>query len=471
MRHLLAAIAFTFSTFFPAGDPDRTRDIEKHFTTQPTQLIEITGFSGSEVKFRSREKNEVYIKVGIRLDASDESYEQQYIDEVSLIDTQTPHGVRISLKEPKSPSRSIESVSGFFRKLFGGFYVRKEVVGEIYVPQSNPLTTDLRYGSFDLENMKGSLRLLGTSNTLTLRNCSAVEEVENDYGKTVIENSGGKMEISGKSSRITVEDFKGSITMDAEYSTITLRNVTQASKIRSRSATINADDIGGDLSIDADYSTVTANKIAGMLRIENTSGKIRVKNADGMYIDANYTSVDASTISGKAAREIFVKGQSGSLHLEDAVGNVKIDNPYSTINLIKIKGNVDVSSKSARINGTDITGDWASRTEYSSVTVRGLSAQRIEMTNKSNPIDLQLTIPPTHMDIRNEYGSVTVSMPSGFSGEVDLNATYGKVDTNLPLEKTRSFKGAGAYAIGKVGSGNGKINIETSSANVKLMQR
>ena len=94
-----------------------------------------------------------------------------------------------------------------------------------------------------------------------------------------------------------------------------------------------------------------------------------------------------------------------------------------------------------------------------------------QTTSKSGKIDLKLKTPPSVIDIRNEYADVNVDMPTGFSGDVDLNVSYGSIHTNLQLEKEKSFDGGGGYAMGKIGSGHGKISLETKSANINLKQR
>jgi hypothetical protein len=91
------------------------------------------------------------------------------------------------------------------------------------------------------------------------------------------------------------------------------------------------------------------------------------------------------------------------------------------------------------------------------------------ITNSSNPVEVQLKSVPAHIDIKNQYGSASVSMPSGYVGEVSLEATYGQIECNLPI-KVKSL-GGGAYGTGKMGTGTGSINIETESGNIKLMQR
>ena len=91
------------------------------------------------------------------------------------------------------------------------------------------------------------------------------------------------------------------------------------------------------------------------------------------------------------------------------------------------------------------------------------------MTNKSDKIEAELSVVPSTVDIRNEYGSVSVDLPRGFSGDISLDAEYGKVNTDFPIQSRN--RGSSGYAIGKVGSGTGRITIETRSGNIELSQK
>lgn len=444
---------------------DKDRELEKRYPVEPGERIEIAGFNGSDITFRSWDKNEVSIKLRVRFESSDEEFEQRYIEEIAIKESRNSSGLSITLDEPRFSAAK----GGWLSRLFRSYYVRKEISGEIVVPQSNPLTAEVKYATLTLENMAGTVHLPGGNNDLTLKNCGALGEIRNDYGKTVIEQSGGNLKLTSKSGKVTVEEFNGPAWIDAEYTTIKVSRVKGETTIRSKSATITAGDIGSHLTVDADYSTLTVENVAGFLKVTNQSGKVRVRKVEGLSVDAKYTSVEAREVSGKAGKEITVLGQSGSLTLEDAAGNLRIENPYSKIDLKNIQGNIDLANKSGRVTAAGIQGDWTSATEYSTVTVRDLTAQTVRMTSKSNPIDLHLKTTPSVIDIRNEHGSVSVSMPVGYSGDVVMEASYGNIDTNLPI-RSKSL-GSGAYATGKVGSGSGSITIETKSAGIKLIQR
>jgi hypothetical protein len=456
MKTLILAVATATSLFFET--PDRHRTIEEHFKTQPSQRIEMRSFSGAKIKVKSWEKDEVSIRLDISYSSSDVRDEQRFLEY-----TQSAEALTITYWEADMSGKGRRSFWSWVTSIFSGGFMTKEIEGEIYVPQSNSLSAEVRYGSISLDGMKGPLRLDGTGNTVVLKNCSAIQEVTNDYGKTTIERSGGSLQLSSKSATILVDQFTGKATIDADYSNITARDVTQSLVIFSSSGTIKVDHVGGNTTIRSDYSNITANNIGGMLEIEDKSGKIRATGVDGVKVEGDYGSMEIS--------DVALSGQSGSISLSDAVGDVQINNPYGTVDLKEIKGSVEIKSKSSNVRASGVSGDWTSTTEYCTLSLRDVSAKRVTMSNTGGQIDIALKLAPTFVDIKNEYATVNLEIPTGFSGDVDLNAIYGHIETNLPLSKTKSFDGGGGYAIGKIGTGNGKLSIETKSGNVKVMQR
>ena len=469
MKTALFAVAASMLLF--VNTPDRHRTIEEHYVTTPSQSIELRGLSGSRIKIRSWDKNEVSIRLDISFSSSNEKDEQKYLDAISLKKTQQDKMLRIDYLEPEITTKGNRSFWSWLNSVFSGSYTRKETEGEIFVPRANALTAEIRYGVIEMEGMKGALVFLGTGNTLRLKDCATVGEVTNDYGKATLENCGGNLRLSSKSTTIVLEQFDGKADIDADYSNITVRDIKQGLSIRSTSGTIKVDNVGGDATIRSDYTTITANNVKGMLTIEDKSGMIRARGMDGVSVDGQYSTMEIADVAGKSGKAIVLEGASGSISLANATGDVRINNPYGIIDLKDIKGSVEIQSKSSNIRATGVTGNWSSATEYSQVTLRELSAKRVKVSNSSSPIDIELKTPPTDVEITNEYGTVNLSMPPGFSGDVDINVTYARIQTNLPLPRTKNFDGGGGYAIGKIGNGTGKLSIETKSGNVKVMQK
>ncbi|MFH0989332.1 MAG: DUF4097 family beta strand repeat-containing protein [bacterium] len=466
MKYLFHVIALSLLVSISYGD--ETRTFEKRFTPTSSQTVEIMGFHGADVKFMSWEKNEVFISLIVEYDASDRDEEKKFLDGIKIVDSQTSTTLRITYKEPSSSRK--EGFFGIIKRIFSGSYRSKRISGEIYVPKTNALTSDLQYGSITLEGMKNTIRLTGQGNTLKIRRCDALSEIDNNYGSTTIEQCGGTLNLSAQSSsKILIENFAGGGRIDANYSNVTVRKFTKALSIQVQSGTIKAEDIEGDLTLDADYSTVTAERIKGVVDVQDQSGKVTVKEVTGLIGDVSYSNVSVTTINAKNSRGVDLKGQSGSITLQDIAGKVRIESPYTTIRLQKIKGDIDISDQSGTITGDGIAGDWTSDTPYSSLTLQQMESKKITITNTSGGVNLQLAALPLQMQIKTEYTSVSVTMPKGYSGEVNLEATYGEVDCNLPI-RIKNL-GGGSYGIGKIGNGSGSITIETKSGNIKLNEK
>lgn len=460
-------IAFAVSLVLIGATPptDQTRDLEHHSVTSPSQRIEIRGLSGTEIDFKSWDKNEVAMTIHVRISSSDREYEEEYVQSLRIRETKSETSLLLEFIEMRRGARG----GGFWSLFTGGSYVRKEIRGEIFVPRSNALTTDFSYGAMALENMKGELRILGKNNYLSLKECSNVRIIENEYGESTLQNCGGNLKLTGMSSKVVIESFTGPVEVDARYSTITVKNVTQTALIKSQSGRITAETIGGNVGIEADYTTITATSIKGILSVKTKSGNLRVKGAGGLTIDAPYTPVEASDVASPTGKPVTFSGQSGSLALENVKGDLMLDGPYSDIDLKNIQGSVELLSKSSRVTADGISGDWTSKTEYSTLRLRSLRSKIFRATNKSGDLRLDLVTVPAEIGIRNEYGNVEVTMPKGFTGEVTLDAEYGSIDTDLPIRNRKTE--SSAYASGSVGSGTGKITIETKSAGITITQR
>ena len=443
---------------------EKTATVERHVATSPSQRVELLGFSGSNIRIRSWAKDEVSIKINVSVSSSDADYERDYIAAARIDQESTSAILRLRWNEP----RMNEDVGSFFSRLFRHFFLRKEVSGEIFVPRSNPLMTDMRYGTLTLEDMDGALNLNGTSNTLTVRNCSSIQQVDNRYGTTVIERSGGSLKLDGESSTVTVDDFTGRAEIDANYSAVTMARISEGVSVSDKSGKVDISDVGGDARVDANYSTITLAGVKGFVDLRSMSATVKVRTVGGIRVNAKYSTIEITDVSAEKGKQMNITGQSGSIEIRDAKGDLSIEAPYTEITLKRITGSVDLSSSSATIRGEDIKGNWSSRADYASVDVRGLTASSVTAEGKSGGIRISLRNVPRKIDIRNEYADVTVKLPKGFGGSVELDDQYGTIDTNFPLKKSR--RADITYLNGTVGSGDGSISIVSKSSTIRLIE-
>ncbi len=441
-----------------------TKGIRKIIPVKNSQTVELLDFTGSDIEIKSWDKNEVSINIKIDYSSSNKEKQEEYYQKVDVVYQETGERIKISYKEPKMHT-------GFSWKDFFSFnfssYTNMSVTGEIYVPASSPLSSDMRYGTYSVDGLKGNLELSGTGNKLTVRNCISIQKIANNYGTTTIEHSGGSLDLEGVSSTISVDDFNGTIDANADYSTIDIKSVTKDLTVKCSSGHLDIDDVRGNLTIDADYSTITAVNIKGMVTIGTSSGKIHAKQVGGVHIDAPYSTMKIETVSG-TGEAVFVKSSSGKIEISNVMGDIKIEDSYSKVQLSTIQGNVNLDGEGTGVLGKKITGNMFVRTQYADVDVRELSASTVEISNKSSKVDIQLLTKPLKVEIVNEYGPVDITFPE-YSGDVKFRVSYGTIKTNLPVDVEEI--GDGAIASGKVGNGTGSMYIKTVSGNIEVYQR
>jgi len=458
--YLVLNFAFTFSSFA------RTKVVEKHFATKPNQRIEITDLGGSHLIIKSWDKDEVYVNVKFWINSSQIEYETNVAKSFDIISSENDSVLSISSKKIGNES-TWSSFLGIKFRMF--FYESSSLEGEIFVPRNNSFKSTFQYSEISLDGMKGAVELSGNGNNIDVKNCHLLKKIKNNYGKIKITDCTGNLSMKGMNSNIDINGLSGSLDIDGNYSDIVLKGITKNTSITSKSGKQLISDIGGDLTINSSYTTMQIDKVNGFVDIGNKGGTITIKNVDGVKVDAAYATISITSVTGKSAKDIFIKGMNGKVFLENITGNLNLESPYSSLELHSIKGDVKISGTSAAISGVNISGNLNIQTAYPSIFISELSSKTIFIKNQSNQVELKLISVPEEIEIKNEYGNVIVEMPGGFSGEVNLSADYGKIFSNLPIDLKTTNSSTTAY--GKVGGGNGKIKIDTKSANISLTQK
>jgi DUF4097 and DUF4098 domain-containing protein YvlB len=407
------------------------RDIEKHFPTRSSQLVDIRGFYGSEIRVSSWDKYEVSVTLHIEIECSDVEYERNFVNAASIEESRTDSSLVVTFTYPQK-DWSERSFWEKFKHLFSRNYIKISISGEIIIPRSNSIRTDINYCSIDLEKVIGEINIFGSFNKLVLKQCPSVHEIKNNYGTISLNQCGGNLAISSAmSSTIFINEFDGGGHIKANYSDITLQKGKEYFTITSQGGKIQVEDARSNLTVKADYCTINIKRIQGMLDIKGTSG--------------------------------------GNMTLEDIGGDLNVDNAYTSMDLRNIKGNVNLSTIGSQVNADGIVGNWKSDSKYSAISISKFQGKNMFLKSIGSPIDVELKSIPRHLEIKNEFGPVNATMPTGFAGDVTLESSFDKIECNLPI-KIKSL-GSGCYAVGKVGSGEGSITIETKSGHLKLLQQ
>jgi DUF4097 and DUF4098 domain-containing protein YvlB len=439
------------------------KNIKKSFSIEPGKLIEIETVSGLDINVKSWDKDEVYFDLRLKVTSSDEELEAEYVEYFDIIEKHRNSKLVIKFDEEE-----VDGGWSFWDIFRGRFYFdfSKEIKGNIYVPRANPLKADFKYSIIRLDDMLGEINLIGRSNELYLNNCGNIFAIENDYGDNFILNSGGELNLNSRSGNVTVDNFEGPIKIIADYSKIDVRKVKGILDVKTRSANVNVEDIDSDLKMSADYSDVIIKNINGFADLKNRSGKFDVTNVKGIRIDAPYTTCNINGVSGIKGKDIEISDRSGHISIEKATGNVVIDDSYSDITLKSIDGNVNLTSRSSTVIGSDIKGNWESGTNYCTIQLEKFSGKEIVITNRSDPVIIGILRVPELVDIENDFGNIEFALPGSYNGEINLYVSHGEIKSGFPI---KIKKGTNSSKVNeKLGNGNSKIILRADHGSIYL---
>ncbi|HWA15650.1 MAG TPA: DUF4097 family beta strand repeat-containing protein [Gemmatimonadales bacterium] len=190
------------------------------------------------------------------------------------------------------------------------------------------------------------------------------------------------------------------------------------------------------------------------------------------------TNVDGELMVDVGSAEITARNTRGSLNLDTGSGDIRVDNAEGEINLDTGSGKVTLNgSKGGKLSIDTGSGDviisdaTATSTEIDTgsgeIRIDGISTGKLSLDTGSGDVRATLVSAPDDIDIDTGSGSVTLRLPSDVSAMVDLDTGSGDFTVELPLTVTHKEE---SNLRGKLGSGRGRINIETGSGDIRLLK-
>lgn len=195
---------------------------------------------------------------------------------------------------------------------------------------------------------------------------------------------------------------------------------------------VSASDVEGGLNIDVHAAPVRTNGTRGRLNIDTGSGSVVVNNAEG--------------------DDILIDTGSGSVEV----------NGIRTSDL-----NVDTGS--GRVRGAGIVATRLGvDTGSGGITLSDVSASDIELDTGSGSVTLDLVTQIERLVIDTGSGGVRISGPANLSASVEIETGSGNIDIDLPVRISRRGR---TSLSGTLGSGSGRIVIDTGSGGVSIEAR
>ena len=189
--------------------------------------------------------------------------------------------------------------------------------------------------------------------------------------------------------------------------------------------------VNGDLLVDVHAADVTAERTTGTLNIDTGSGDITVRQAEGeVTLDTGSGEISATGVRGR------------TLALDTGSGNVTV----------------------AQADVTDLNIDTGS----GDVDATGVRARTVMVDTGSGNVALGLLTDVDNVEIDTGSGDVTVTVPAGLGAALEIDTSSGEIDLGFAIEVRQLDRD---HVVGRIGDGAGRMRLDTSSGDVRLLRQ
>ena len=198
---------------------------------------------------------------------------------------------------------------------------------------------------------------------------------------------------------------------------------------------------------------------------------------DGIQIGVNFSPTARLRVAVPRNSQLTASSGDGSITVEDVNGKVALTTSDGSVRASRVTGELSVRSGDGSIRLDAVEGKLDLETEDGSIGVEAkptaLRARTADGTHSTRvDADTEMT---EDWDVQTADGSVTLTLPSSFDGELDAETRDGSVRANHPAvtnesregddreERRRTLKatlGSGGRTL-RVRTGDGTIRIES----------
>lgn len=202
------------------------------------------------------------------------------------------------------------------------------------------------------------------------------------------------------------------------------------------------------------------------LYLRNGVGETTIDNIDGtLNVNVSSSRVRVSHVRGS----VLLDAGSGGVDISDITGDLTLDAGSGGATIDGVRGGrlaMDIGSGSLRgraIEVTELTADVGS----GGVRLAAVKTPRLHLDTGSGSTEIEMLSQVDDVSIDAGSGGVTLRLPATLSATVDIETGSGGIDSDFEVRMSRVERGA---LRGAIGSGKGRIKIESGSGSVRLLK-
>jgi len=178
-----------------------------------------------------------------------------------------------------------------------------------------------------------------------------------------------------------------------------------------------------------------------------------------------------NTLTAKIDKPTLGFNQSVSVSLDVTVPNktnLKLTTHNGAVEITNIEGTMDATTHNGKVAATDVNGSATFETHNGSVACRGIAGDAELKTHNGSVKAYYSENAQSICDISivTYNGSIEFTGPPNFSGLVEASTRNGSVHTEVPI--TISGKISKSEIRGTIGTGDGKLHLETHNGSIRI---
>jgi hypothetical protein len=196
-------------------------------------------------------------------------------------------------------------------------------------------------------------------------------------------------------------------------------------------------------------------------------GKVSVANVNGtLRVDAHSAPVAASGVKG----ELTIDVGSGQVQVTQGEGVLSVDTGSGTVEVSHFQGrDLSIDTGSGHVTGTEVKADQVTvETGSGDIELTGTTTPTLSLETGSGTVRADLRSEVRSLTVETGSGDVVVTAPATLDVEVEIETASGDIESDFPLQVTRHARD---HLVGRIGSGRGRISVETGSGDVRLIKR
>lgn len=301
---------------------EKIKNYSKSYSLDGNDKIKLSNQYG-KITVTTWDKREVKVDVQIRAEANDDDAAQKLLDGVQINDNKT--GDLISFRTELERSNNSWSI-------FGRNKAHKLTINyTVYMPAKTDLNVEASYGSIELPNLSGHVKISSSYGSVSAENLSnPANEIEGSYGSLNVNSlNGAHLEFSYGS--VNIEECNN-LKADLSYGSFKLGKLKGSGDLNlSYVGGFKIDDLGNSfkkLNINSDYSGISVGAPA------NSNFEFDITTTYGGFnYDGNKVTITSKTPADGSRHTSLTKNYKGHYGKEGAEAQVNIHSTYGGVNI------------------------------------------------------------------------------------------------------------------------------------------